>query len=105
MVTFVETPIFTAQVTDLLTDDEYSKLQQFMMENPDFGDVIQGTGGLRKIRWAAGRKGKSGGVRAIYFYVDTASQFRMVLIYQKGIKDDLTPKEKATLKAIKERWK
>ena len=76
-----------------------------MVETPEHGDLIEGTGGLRKIRWKAGGKGKSGGVRIIYFYVDEAAQFRMLLIYKKGIKDDLTPKEKALLKGIKQRWK
>ena len=102
---FVETPIFTADVAELLSDDEYSELQKFMMQNPEYGDVIRSTGGLRKIRWSVGKRGKSGGVRVIYFYVDDAAQFRMLLIYKKGTKDDLTANEKKVLREIKERWK
>ena len=62
---FVETVIFTAAVLTLLSDQEYAEFQQFLASRPTAGDVIQGTGGLRKLRWAAGGKGKSGGVRVI----------------------------------------
>ena len=63
---FVETPIFTAQLRELLTDDEYSEFQKFLIRQPEAGDVIRETGGLRKVRWSAGDKGKRGGVRVIY---------------------------------------
>lgn len=88
----------------LLSDKEYRGFQNFLMEQPDAGDVIQETGGLRKVRWSAGGKGKRSGVRVIYFYVDSSEQFRMVSIYKKGVKDDLTKAEKRQLKAIKDRW-
>lgn len=101
---FIETPIFTEDVTDLLSDDEYAKLQLFLAANPDAGDLIQGTGGLRKVRWTAGGKGKSGGVRVIYYDASDLDQIRMLLIYKKGIKDDLSPKEKAILREINRRW-
>jgi hypothetical protein len=104
MATFVETPIFTAGVLELLTDEQYAELQYFMLRNPEFGDVIQNTGGLRKIRWKVAGRGKSGGVRVIYFHVNAAAQFRMLLIYRKGVKDDLNAKEKAALRSIKARW-
>jgi len=57
------------------------------------------------VRWAAGGKGKRGGVRVIYFYADEVEQIRLLLIYRKGVKDDLSAAEKRVLKAIKERWK
>ena len=76
-----------------------------MADHPESGDVIKGTGGLRKVRWAAGGKGKSGGVRVIYYSVTAASQIRMILIYKKGVRDDLTPKQKAVLRKINEGWK
>lgn len=101
---FIETPIFTEDVTDLLSDDEYAKLQLFLAANPDVGDLIQGTGGLRKVRWTAGGKGKSGGVRVIYYDASDLDQIRMLLIYKKGIKDDVSPKEKAILREINRRW-
>ena len=101
---FIETPVFSAGLLELLSDDEYSAFQGYLMANPDAGDVIQGTGGLRKVRWSAGGKGKSGGVRVIYFHVDELEQVRLVLIYRKGIKDDLTEREKSILRGIKDRW-
>ncbi|KAF1694937.1 hypothetical protein [Pseudoxanthomonas koreensis] len=101
---FIETPVFTRQVLDLLSDDEYAQFQRFLMENPEAGDVIEGTGGLRKVRWKQGGKGKSGGVRVIYYCVDHARQLRMLLMYRKGVQDDLTPDQRRQLKAIKDRW-
>ena len=103
-VVFIETTVFTKQAAELLGDDEYALLQSYLAENPTAGDVIQGTGGLRKLRWAAMGKGKRGGVRVIYFHVLAASQIRLLLVYRKGIKDDLRAAEKAWLKTIVEKW-
>jgi mRNA-degrading endonuclease RelE of RelBE toxin-antitoxin system len=77
---FIETSVFTKQVAELLSDEEYVSLQTYLAENPTAGDVIQGTGGLRKLRWAAMGKGKRGGVRVIYFHVVTATQMRLLLM-------------------------
>lgn len=96
-------PIFTEDVKQLLSDEEYAALQEHMALHPEAGAVIQGTGGLRKIRWSAGGKGKSGGVRVIYYHLTLSAQIRMILIYRKGIKDDLTPKEKEALRKLNER--
>lgn len=101
---FIESPIFTADLLELLSDEEYSAFQRYLIANPEAGDVIQGAGGLRKVRWSAGGKGKSGGVRVIYFHVDELEQIRLLLIYKKGIKDDLTEREKSILRGIKDRW-
>lgn len=101
---FIETEIFTEDVKLLLDDDEYRKLQVFLAMQPDYGDLIQNTGGLRKIRWLAGGKGKRGGVRVIYFHHTREFEIRLLLIYRKGIKDDLSATEKAVLKKIIERW-
>lgn len=67
-------------------------------------DVIQHTGGLRKIRWLAEGRGKRGGVRVIYFHRTREFEIRLLLIYRKGIKDDLSASEKAILKKMIERW-
>jgi hypothetical protein len=75
-----------------------------LAEYPFAGDVIKGTGGLRKMRWASGGKGKSGGVRVIYFHVVANAEIRMIVIYRKGSKDDLTPKEKRILRKLNEEW-
>jgi len=101
---FVETPIFTVDVRALLSDDEYAALQQHLVTMPNAGDVIAGTGGLRKIRWTVAGRGKRGGTRVIYYHVVAQAQIRMILIYRKGIKDDLTPKEKTVLRKINAEW-
>ena len=73
---------------------------------PNAGAVIAGTGGLRKIRWSVAGKGKRGGTRVIYYHVvaQAQAQIRMILIYRKGIRDNLTPKEKAILRKIHAEW-
>jgi hypothetical protein len=101
---FIETPIFTADVCALLSDEEYAALQQHLVAQPNAGPVIAGTGGLRKIRWAVAGKGKRGGTRVIYYHVVAQAQIRMILIYRKGIKDGLTPKEKTVLRKINAEW-
>lgn len=101
---FIETPIFTAELADLLSEDEYTEFQKYLIASPRAGDVIKGTGNLRKVRWSAGGKGKRGGVRVIYYFVDDLDQIRLLLIYKKGIQDDLTPAQKKLLVSIKERW-
>lgn len=66
--------------------------------------MIRDTDGLRKVRWSASGKGKRGGVRVIYYHLDELAQIRLLLIYRKGIKDDLSAREKAVLRDIKARW-
>lgn len=101
---FIETEIFTEDVKKLLDDDEYQIFQAFLAVRPDYGDLIQETGGLRKIRWSARGKGKRCGVRVIYFYRASWDEIRLLLIYCKGRKDDLSPPEKAQLRMLNERW-
>jgi hypothetical protein len=100
----VESAIFTRQVQELLTDDEYGDLQWYLAIHPDAGALIQGTGGLRKVRWSSGWRGKRGGVRVIYYHAAVAEQLRMLLIYRKGVKDDLTAAEKRTLRELNRSW-
>jgi mRNA-degrading endonuclease RelE of RelBE toxin-antitoxin system len=101
---FIETPIFTKDVQDLLSDEEYAEFQKYLSAHPLEGDLIQQTGGLRKIRWAARGKGKRGGVRVIYYYVAVDFQIRLLLIYKKGIQDNLTADQKKILRQMNERW-
>lgn len=101
---FIETPSFTSDVKELLEEREYAALQQFLADNPGTGAVMQATGGLRKVRWTAKGRGKSGGVRIIYFHKSSAQQIRLLLIYRKGIKDDLSSRERAILQQINEAW-
>lgn len=101
---FIESPIFTADVKELLSDEEYGALQAYLVNDPNAGDLIIQTGGLRKVRWVTAGRGKRGGTRVIYYHVVSQSQIRMILIYRKGIKDDLSPKEKALLRRLNEAW-
>lgn len=101
---FIETSFFTEDVGELLDDEAYAGLQLHLMAHPRAGDLIPGTGGLRKIRWLSGGKGKRGGVRIIYFHLAAKAQIRLLLIYRKGIQDDLTPGQKAVLRKINEAW-
>lgn len=100
----IETEIFTELVTELMDDEEYAELQKHMVENPKEGDVIQGTGGVRKLRWSHDKKGKRGGVRVIYYHADALHQLRMLLVYKKGEVDDLAPSQKKALKKIVDTW-
>lgn len=101
---FIESPIFTADVKELLSDEEYAALQAHLVNDPNAGDLITQTGGLRKVRWITAGRGKRGGTRVIYYHVVSKSQIRLILIYRKGIKDDLSPKEKALLRKLNEAW-
>jgi hypothetical protein len=80
-----------------LTEDERNRLVDFLARNPEAGDLIQGTGGLRKLRWGGRGKGKSGGYRAIYYFFDREIPIFLVAIYAKAMKEDLTPGEKRRL--------
>ena len=95
---FIETPTFTRLVTQLLTDDEYREMQNVLMEDPERGDIIKGGGGIRKLRHALPGRGKSGGVRAIYYWIRDDHQIYMLLIYPKSKKDNLTDQETAVLR-------
>ena len=101
---FIETPVFTRQVRELLSDEAYAAFQWHLALSPRAGEVIQGTGGLRKVRWSVPGCGKRGGVCVIYFHVAAEAQVRLLLIYRKGVKDDLTAAEKRTLRRLNQDW-
>lgn len=89
MYTFVETPLFTKLVGDYLTDQEYAALQIALGRNPDLGDVIPGSGGVRKVRWGVHGRGKRGGVRLIYFVRSRQGVIWMLTIYAKNVMDNI----------------
>ena len=97
---FIETSIFTHQVQEYLTDDEYRDLQRVLAARPDAGALIIGSGGLRKMRWVKQGRGKRGGVRVIYYWAVAPEQILMLLMYPKGKRDDLTPIQIKMLKKI-----
>jgi len=101
-VLFVETSVFERFVSELLAEEEYRALQELLIERPDAGDVMHGTGGIRKLRWGAGGKGKRGGVRVIYYWRTARNRIYLLTIYGKGTRDDLTPTERAVLKKVVE---
>lgn len=95
---FIETPTFTRMLIGLLSDDEYRELQNELIENPERGDLIKGGGGIRKLRFAVAGRGKSGGVRVIYYWVKDNHEIYMLVVYPKSRKDNLTDKETAILR-------
>lgn len=99
----VETSVFTRRVTRLLPDDEYREFQATLVDHPDIGSVIPGSGGIRKVRWSASSHGKRGGARIIYYWVTEQDRILMLFIYAKNESDDLTPDQLKTLKTIVEK--
>ena len=97
---FIETPTFTRLVTALLSDEEYRHLQECLLQAPDGGDLIKGGGGIRKLRWGKSGRGKSGGVRVIYFWQSAGHRIYLLLIYPKSKKDNLTDRETAILRDL-----
>ena len=99
--TFIEVPIFTRKWKELgLTDENLRDLENELLENPKAGDVIQGTGGLRKIRIALPNSGKRGGGRVIYVDIELRETIYFINVYTKNEKDDLTEEEKKAFKAL-----
>ena len=100
---FVETSLFTKLLPDYLDDDGYRLLQAYLIEHPDAGALIRGSGGVRKVRWRAAGKGKSGGVRVIYYWVTAEDQIFLLTIYGKGEKEDLSAQDlKRVVKLLEE---
>jgi hypothetical protein len=101
---FIETTIFTRLILRLMDDDQYRDLQEVLIGSPETGDVIPGSGGLRKIRWRVAGRGKRGGVRVIYYRVNTADRIYMLYAYAKNEVEDLTRDQLKALRKIVERW-
>lgn len=98
----IETSVFTRQVQKLLTEDEYKGLQVALVERPDLGAIVVGSGGLRKVRWSSRGRGKRGGVRVIYYWAVAQGQILMLLIYAKSEQDDLSREQLQMLRKIVE---
>jgi len=89
MFTFVETSLFSRLVAEYLTEEEYMKLQGKLIENPEAGKVVRGSGGVRKLRWAAPGRGKRGGYRVIYFVRRPKEIIWMLTIFPKSENDSI----------------
>jgi hypothetical protein len=81
---FIETKLFTKLLSDYLSDDEYRGLQSYLLKKPDAGDIVKGSGGVRKVRWAKSGHGKSGGIRAIYYWKKSEHEIWMLTLYSKS---------------------
>ena len=81
---FIESPAFERVCSVYLEDNEYAELQQFMMQNPEAGNMIRGSGGVRKLRWRREGSGKRGGLRVIYFLCYRPNEFWMLALYAKA---------------------
>ena len=97
---FIEAPPFERVRQDYLDDDEYRLLQMALMANPAAGDLIRGSGGIRKIRWAATGRGKRGGLRVIYYWVSRRNHVLLLTMYRKSEISDLTPAQVSALRAL-----
>lgn len=100
--TFIELPPFERHRQNYLTDESFRVFQRTLMENAEAGDVIEATGGLRKVRFADEQrgKGKRGGLRVIYYWWPSGKQFWLFTVYNKDEMDDLTPAQRKILKDL-----
>ncbi len=86
---FIETRLFSRLIQEYLSDQEYGRLQRELVENPDAGSVVRGSGGVRKLRWATSGRGKRGGYRVIYFVRRQNDVIWMLTIYPKNVVDSI----------------
>lgn len=98
--TFIETPLFTRIIKDFLPDEHYRLLQLTLLLRPEAGDLIRGSGGLRKIRWSIPGGGKRGGLRIIYYWDVSEDILYMLLPYKKSKQEDLTPEQLKILRRL-----
>ena len=101
--TFIETRYFTKKWYGLgFTDDDMKELQDFLLENPKCGDVMKGTGGLQKVRFAFPHRGKSGSVRVCYIDREAKCEIHLIDVFAKDEKDNLSEKERHEIRKLVE---
>jgi hypothetical protein len=100
LLTVAETPLFVRQAEVVWEDAERESLVDFIAANPEAGDVIPETGGVRKVRWARAGTGKRGGARVIYFYHDINRPLYLLMVYSKAQRENLTPDEKRAVRKL-----
>jgi mRNA-degrading endonuclease RelE of RelBE toxin-antitoxin system len=81
---FIEASAFTRYIYDYLSDEEYLGLQSFLLQYPEAGKVVPGSGGIRKLRWAVAGRGKRGGVRIIYYFRRQRDEIWLLTVYAKN---------------------
>jgi hypothetical protein len=99
----IETPIFTKRIQELISDEEYRLLQIHLVNRPDAGKTIPGSGGLRKLRWSAGGHGKRGGIRVIYYWLLPREAILLLYAYPKSEQDDLTAEQLRQIRKVVEK--
>jgi len=97
MQTIVELPEFLRRSEKLLKESERQSIINYLASHPAAGDIMQGTGGIRKLRWSAHDKGKSGGVRIIYYFHNEDIPLFLLTVFGKGEKANLTKSERNEL--------
>lgn len=97
---FIETPVFTKLIEQLLAHEDYVELQRSLLFKPDVGPIIPGSGGLRKVRWGLQQQGKRGGLRVIYYWDKPNETIYMLLVYRKNEREDLTPNQVKFLRQL-----
>jgi mRNA-degrading endonuclease RelE of RelBE toxin-antitoxin system len=100
LVTLVEFPEFQKKAASLLSEKELLELKTFLASNPESGDLIQGTGGVRKLRWASQGQGKRGGNRIIYYFQDLRFPIFLLTLFAKNLKADLTQAHRNELRTL-----
>ena len=90
MYSFIETKLFSRLVSDYLTDEDYAKLQNTLINDPDAGDLISGSGGVRKLRWRVTGRGKRGGIRVIYYSRLRQGKIWMLTLYAKNVMENIS---------------
>ena len=99
-VTVAETPLFVRQAEDVWNEGEREAFVDFIAANPDAGDVIPDSGGVRKVRWARAGTGKRGGARVIYFYHAAERPLYLLMVYAKARRENLSADEKRTVRKL-----
>lgn len=100
LITVAETPLFQRQAKDVWDENEREDFVNFIARNPEAGDVIPDTGGVRKVRWGRGGSGKRGGARVIYFYRDADFPLYLLMVYAKARQEDLSADEKRAVRKL-----
>lgn len=100
MITVAETEPFQRKVSRLLSEDEKNELIAYLAMNPNAGVLVQGAGGIRKLRWARNSRGKSGGVRVIYYFHNEELPLYLLAVFGKNEKTNISMEEKNILSKI-----
>ena len=105
LITVAETLTFIRQAESVWSDEEREAFVDFIARNPKAGDVIPETGGVRKVRWSMQSRGKRGGVRVIYFFYDRNAPIYLLMVYAKGVRENISPEAKKLVREFAARIK